>query len=85
MNRCILDLRGLALHAYYSDKHNVGQTVRNKAGERVPAAGHGVAKFIEIYLEPILREWAPIQIIAALEGSKGNLRRRRILPEYKET
>jgi DNA polymerase I-like protein with 3'-5' exonuclease and polymerase domains/5'-3' exonuclease len=85
MNRCILDLRGLALHAYYSDKHNVTQTVRNKAGEKVPAAAHGVAKFVEIYLEPILKVWSPIQIIAALEGNKANLRRRRMLPEYKET
>ena len=82
--RCILDLRGLSMHAYYSNKAYVSATVRNKDGEKVPAAEHGVNQFIEIYLKPILEEFQPWQIIAALEGSKGNSRRRALLPEYKE-
>lgn len=83
-SRCILDLRGLVLHAYYSNVAGLSATVRNAEGKKVPAAEHGVNQFIEIYLKPILERFAPWQIIACLEGSKSNQRRRGILVDYKE-
>lgn len=85
MNRTILDLRGLAIHAYYSDKANLTAYVLNKDGEKVPSAEHGVSQFIDLYLNPLLQQGvAPVQIIAALEGNKGNARRRAMSPSYKE-
>ena len=77
--RVILDLRGLVIHGFYSGVPE--DTVPNAKGERVPSAAHGVKKFIDIYLTPILESFAPIQIIAVVEG--GNHRRRALYSEYK--
>ena len=81
--RAILDLRGLALHAYYSDKSNA-ITVEGSLGEPVASAEHAVNQFIDIYLYSILQEYQPIEIIAVMEGINGNARRRRIEPSYKD-
>ena len=81
MNRCILDLRGLALHAYYSDTPD--SVVLNANGDKVPSAGHGINAFIDIYLKPLLQRWNPIEMIAVLEGQDGNARRRAIVADYK--
>lgn len=81
MNRCILDLRGLALHAYYSGTPD--SVVLNANGDKVPSAGHGINAFIDIYLKPLLQRWNPIEMIAVLEGQDGNARRRAIVADYK--
>lgn len=80
--RVILDLRGLVLHAYYSDRGNA-LTREGSTGEQVPTAEHAVDQFINIYLAALLDEYAPIEIIAVQEGKNANARRRRIYPEYK--
>lgn len=80
-SRALLDLRGLVIHAYYSGEPTA--TVVNKEGKAVAAAAHAVYEFIRQYLEPILMQYAPIDIIAVNEGAKHNTRRRDIFPEYK--
>lgn len=80
--RIILDLRGLVIQSFYSGEPEA--TVRNEKGELVASAAHGVKKFIDRYLSPLLETYAPINIIGVLEGSNGNLRRRTLLSSYKE-
>ena len=81
-DRCILDLRGLVLHAYYSNKPGRA-TVRGSTGKDVPASEHGVSAFLDIYLNPILKRWAPVDIIVVGEGKDGNARRRAMHADYK--
>lgn len=69
MNRCLLDLRGLVLHAFYR-------------GDKTAAGA--VNQFIDFYLTDILKDFAPIQIIGVLEGSGSNTRRRSMLATYKD-
>jgi DNA polymerase I-like protein with 3'-5' exonuclease and polymerase domains/5'-3' exonuclease len=79
--REILDLRGLVFHAYYGGAP-VDQ-IRDEKGDLRPTAVHGMDNFIRTYLQPILDTTAPINIIAVLEGSFGNARRRALQADYK--
>lgn len=76
----LLDLKGLVTRSYHSgtDAHPVRD---EETGERVNSAAHGAANFIERILAPILREVAPINIIAVADG--GNDLRRAVFPGYK--
>jgi DNA polymerase I-like protein with 3'-5' exonuclease and polymerase domains/5'-3' exonuclease len=81
--RAIIDLKGIARHCLFSG--DPADTVRNTKGEHVPAASHGIAKFIEYYLKPLIFEHgiSPIDVIVVKEGKDNNARRRAIFPEYK--
>ena len=80
--RVILDLRGLLLHSYYSGTPL--DYVFTEKGEKKPKAEHGIDQFIRLYLQPILDNVAPIDIIAVQEGQGSNSRRRSWLAKYKE-
>lgn len=71
--RCLLDLRGLVIHSFYA----------NRPGKEATAA-YAIGVFIDTYLLPILREYAPVDIIGVMEGNKANIRRRNVFPKYKE-
>lgn len=77
----VLDIKGLVTRSYHSgtDAHPVRD---EDTGARVNSAGHGMANFIERILTPILKEVAPINIIAVSDG--GNDLRRTMFPGYKE-
>lgn len=79
--RAILDLRGLVLHSYYGG--TPVDTVLDSTGKRIPTAGHAVRFFTENYLTSILHAFAPVQIIAVLEGGNGKARRQAFYPSYK--
>lgn len=79
--RIILDLRGLVLHAYYAGEAD--DTVRDGAGNKVRTSRLGVDNFIRMYLDPILSNHAPVNIVAVLEGSNHNVRRRNMSATYK--
>lgn len=80
--RVLLDLRGLVLHAYYAGKSI--DTVPDGEGKRVTSAAGAVEKFISMYLNPLLLQHQPINIIGVLEGAFANTRRRKLYPEYKK-
>lgn len=80
-NRVILDFRGLMLHAFYSG--DPLDSVIDEAGDRRPSATHGVDQFIRLYLQPILENTAPIDVIAVMEGAGSNVRRRALFDKYK--
>lgn len=77
----ILDIKGLVTRCYHSgtDAHPVRD---EETGERCNSAAHGMANFLERVLNPILRDFAPINIIAVSDG--GNDLRREVFPGYKE-
>jgi DNA polymerase I-like protein with 3'-5' exonuclease and polymerase domains/5'-3' exonuclease len=80
--RVILDLRGLLLHSYYSGTPL--DYVFTEKGDRRPKAEHGIDQFIRLYMQPILENNSPIDIIAVQEGQGSNSRRRAWLSKYKE-
>lgn len=82
-NRAILDLRGLVLHCYYGNRQNMSHYVRNSKGEKIATAAHAVNEFLDRYLIPVLSNHAPIDVIAVLEGTNANIRRRRLFDGYK--
>lgn len=79
--RVLLDLRGLVWQSYYSG--NPRDTIRDEKGELRPSAAHGVDNFITQFLNPILEQHQPIDIIGVLEGSFANTRRRSLYQGYK--
>ncbi len=80
--RVLLDLRGLVIHSFYTGVPE--DTVVGSLGTSVASATHGVKKFIERYLNPILERHAPISIVAVMEGKDGNIRRRSLFNKYKD-
>lgn len=79
--RVLLDLRGLVWQSYYSG--NPRDVVTDEKGELRPSAAHGVDNFITMFLNPILEQHQPIDIIGVLEGSYANTRRRSLYQGYK--
>lgn len=79
--RVILDLRGLVLNSYYTPGFTA--RIQDEEGKSVPDATWAVSVFIKKFLNPILQNTAPINIIAALEGSNANIRRRTMFAQYK--
>lgn len=79
--RVLLDFRGLMLHAFYSG--DPMDAVIDEKGDRRPSATHGVDNFIRLYLQPILERFAPIDVIAVMEGGHSNARRRALFEKYK--
>lgn len=76
----ILDIKGLVTRSYHSgtDPHPVRD---EETGARCNSASHGAANFLDRILLPILRDHAPINIIAVADG--GNDLRRAVFPTYK--
>lgn len=80
--RVILDLRGLLLQAYHGG--SAVDQIRDEKGELQPTAIHGLDEFIRRFLEPILAQHAPINIIGVLEGKDNSARRRALVESYKQ-
>lgn len=80
--RVLLDLRGLVLHAYYAGVAD--DTIRDpKTGDKVRTSRLGVDNFLRMYLDPILANHAPVNVVAVLEGANHNARRRNMESTYK--
>lgn len=80
MPSVILDLKGLITRSYHSGTDANG--LRDaETGDRCNSAAHGAANFMERVLLPLLRDVAPINIVAVLDG--GNDLRRSVFPGYK--
>ena len=84
MKRVILDLRGLVLHGMYSKSGGYTMSRSDSNGETIPTAGHGVNKFLDVYLQRILEDVAPVNIIAVMEGKDSMARRCAVVPDYKK-
>jgi 5'-3' exonuclease/DNA polymerase I-like protein with 3'-5' exonuclease and polymerase domains len=77
--KVILDLRGLALHAYFMGKD---PDAWMEGDDEMKTVAHTLSNFLEEYLLPICKEHSIFDIIAVHEG--GNQYRKSIFPGYKE-
>jgi len=78
----LMDLRGLVIESYFSDKQLDGMPHPDSPGEIINTAEFGVPIFISKYLMPVIDiVGAPRHIIAVADG--GNKFRKQILSDYK--
>lgn len=80
--RVILDMSGVVKHCYHSGEPI--ETIRNAKGEKVPTAKHAVDGFIRYYLEMILTNFDPVNVVAVMEGANHKIRRQNINAGYKK-
>lgn len=76
----MLDARGLLLHAYHRGT-DPDAKLSPATDKPVNSAGYGLRGFIETYLEPLLVDFAPLNIIAVWDG--GNDYRKGLFADYK--
>lgn len=75
----LLDVKGLLMHAYYRGNDRDGRL--DQDGNLVNTAGYGLRGFIETYLQPTLRDFAPSHVVAVWDA--GNDYRTSLFADYK--
>ncbi len=78
----IFDHKAVMKHVYFGVQGDPDAEYSEVLGKDVPSAEFALEKFITRYLEPILKDSAPRQIIVAHD--MGRVYRTALLPEYKD-
>lgn len=78
--RVLLDIKGLLMNSYFSGKDP--ELLKNSAGEKtINSAGFGMEVFLNKFMEPILKNFSPMDIIVVWDG--GRKFRTALFPDYK--
>ncbi len=75
----LLDIKGLLMHSYHRGIDR--DATLSPAGDRTNTFGYGLRGFLETYLLPLLKDHAPLNIVAVWDG--GNDYRKGLFPGYK--
>ena len=75
----LLDIKGLLMHSYHRGVDH--DAILQPDNTAVNTFSYGLRGFLEFYLEPILREHAPLNIVAVWDG--GNEYRKGLFAGYK--
>jgi DNA polymerase I-like protein with 3'-5' exonuclease and polymerase domains/5'-3' exonuclease len=68
-------------HCYHSGEPV--ETTRNTKGERIPTAKQAIENFVNYYLENVLTNFDPVNVVGVSEGSNHKIRRQNLNAQYK--